>query len=103
SLAPDALVRSVPGIGPTIASHLAEVSVATVFDLAAFFPRRYRSLRELDGPEEAAIGELVRIRGEVRSVAMQWLPGRRSMVTVTFACENGGTFQAAFFNQPWLK
>lgn len=102
-LSPEALVVSVPGVGPTTAIRLADVSVETVFDLAAFFPRRYRSLQELSAPDESAIGELVRITGEVQKVSMQWLPGRRSMVTVTFACEDGSTFQAAFFNQPWLK
>ncbi len=103
SLTPDALVVTVPGIGPTTANRLADVSVTSVFELAAFFPRRYRALRELEAPDESAIGELVRMQGEVRSVSMQWLPGRRSMVTVTFACADSSTFQAAFFNQPWLK
>ena len=94
---------AVPGIGPTTATRLADVSVTSVFELAAFFPRRYRALRDLDAPDESAIGELVRLQGEVRSVSMQWLPGRRSMVTVGFACADGSTFQASFFNQPWLK
>lgn len=102
-LSPEAPVVSIPGVGPSMASRLAAVSVVTVFDLAAFFPRRYRSLRELSAPEEAAIGELVRLTGAVQGVRMQWLPGRRSMVTVTFVCDDGSSFQAAFFNQPWLR
>ena len=102
-LSPEAPVVTVPGVGPSTASRLAEVSVITVFDLAAFFPRRYRSLRDLQAPDESAVGELVRLTGEVRGVAMQWLRGRRSMVTVTFGCADGSSFQTAFFNQPWLK
>jgi ATP-dependent DNA helicase RecG len=103
NLLPDAPVTELAGIGPTIASRLANVSVATVFDLATFFPRRYRALRELVAPDEQSLGELVRMTGEVRSVGLSWLPGRRAMVTITFACEDSSTFQAAFFNQPWLK
>jgi RecG-like helicase len=68
SLTPDALVVTVPGIGPTTANRLADVSVTSVFELAAFFPRRYRALRELEAPDESAIGELGRMQGEVRSV-----------------------------------
>jgi ATP-dependent DNA helicase RecG len=102
-LAPDAKVSVIKGVGPTVLAHLAEVSIDSVFDLAAFFPRRYRALQELAAPTESAVGELVRIAGEVSAVRLQWLPGRRAMVTVTFGCEDGSTFQAAFFNQPWLK
>lgn len=102
-MAPAAPVTMVPGVGPTTATRLSQAGVATVFDLALLFPRRYRSLRELASPDESAIGELVRMTAEVRSTGMQWLPGRRSMVTVSFACDDGASFQASFFNQPWLK
>jgi len=99
----DARLTALPGIGPTTAKRLHDVGIARVFDLVLFFPRRYRPLRELPAPDEAAIGELVRIEADVHNVALQWLPGRRAMVTVSFACDDGATFHAAFFNQPWLK
>jgi len=102
-LAPDAPVTCVPGIGPTSASRLAAAGITTVFDLLSFFPRRCRPLRDLDAPTDAAVGELVRLRGVVDGVRTAWLPGRRSMVTVAFAAADGSRFDAAFFNQPWLK
>lgn len=103
ALAPDALLTSLPGVGPTTARRLAAAGLVRAFDLATFFPRRYRPLRELAQPSEAALGELVRLEGSVHKVALNWLPGRRAMVTVTFACDDGSTFAAQFFNQPWLK
>ncbi|MFK7742013.1 MAG: ATP-dependent DNA helicase RecG [Planctomycetota bacterium] len=103
SLAPDAEMTSMPGIGPTTAKRLAAAGIVRIFDLLLFFPRRYRQLRDLAAPGEGAVGELVRLEGEVQKVTMNWLPGRRAMVTVTFACDEGSTFAAQFFNQPWQK
>ena len=102
-LAPDAPVTALPGVGPTSAARLATVGIRTVLDLVSFFPRRCQALRELPAPEEGAVGELVRLAGTVQGVRSAWLPGRRSMTTVTFACDDGSGFEAPFFNQPWLK
>lgn len=102
-LAPDAAVGELPGVGPASAERLATAGIRTVFDLVSFFPRRCRPLRELPAPEETAVGELVRLPGAVHAVRSAWLPGRRSMTTVVFACDDGSLFEAAFFNQPWLK
>src|SRR5688572_25634116 len=103
SLQPADPVTSVPGIGPTSARRLAAHGIRTVLDLVTFFPRRCRPLQELPAPREEAVGELVRLAGRVHAVRNAWLPGRRSMTTVVFACDDGSTFEAAFFNQPWLK
>ena len=102
-LAPDAPLTELPGVGPTTAGRLAAAGLQRAFDLALLFPRRYRALREVDGPDQAVVGELVRIRGVVHKASLAWLPGRRAMVTVTFACDDGSTFAAQFFNQPWMK
>jgi ATP-dependent DNA helicase RecG len=102
-LAPDAPLSVLGGIGPSTSARLAAVGLRCVQDLVAWLPRRYRALRELEVPDEAAVGVLVRLRGEVSSCRSAWLPGRRSMVTVVFACADGATFEVQFFNQPWLK
>ena len=103
ALPPDAAVGELPGVGPASAERLAAAGIRTVFDLVSFFPRRCRELRELQAPEETAVGQLVRLHGAVHAVRSAWLPGRRSMTTVTFACDDGSLFESAFFNQPWLK
>jgi len=102
-LSPDALLTTLPGIGPTTAKRLAAAGVQRAFDLALFFPRRYRALREAAGPDQSLVGELVRIPAVVHRTGLAWLPGRRAMVTITFACDDGSTFAAQFFNQPWMK
>jgi ATP-dependent DNA helicase RecG len=102
-LAPDAPVTVLPGVGPTTAARLRAAGIDTVLALVLLFPRRCRALRELDAPDEACVGELVRLQGEVHAVRNTWLPGRRAMTTVVFACRDGIAFEAQFFNQPWLK
>ena len=103
TLLPAMGLTTLPGVGPTTAARLAAAGLSTVLDLVQFFPRRYSALQELPAPDEAALGNLVRLRGEVRSASLAWLPGRRAMVTVVFACADGAPFAAQFFNQPWLK
>jgi ATP-dependent DNA helicase RecG len=103
ALDPGAPLTRLPGIGPTTARRLAVAGIRTVRDLVLLVPRRCRALRELEAPAEGAVGELVRLRGTVTAVQTAWLPGRRSMVTVTFACADGSSFAASFFGQPWLK
>ncbi|MCR9245803.1 MAG: helicase-related protein [bacterium] len=102
-LDPAAALTVLPGVGPTTAARLAAAGLSTVADLVQWFPRRYRALRELEAPDESATGELVRLEASVHNVALAWLPGRRAMVTVTFATASGALFLTRFFNQPWLR
>ncbi|MBX3462342.1 MAG: DEAD/DEAH box helicase [Planctomycetes bacterium] len=102
-LDPSAPLSVLGGIGPRTAARLAAAGLRTVLDLLLLLPRRCRALRELDAPTEAAVGELVRLRGTVTACRSAWLPGRRSLVTVSFAASGGGAFDVQFFNQPWLR
>lgn len=98
----DPLTR-LPGVGDRTAEKLAAQGLRTVRDLLHFFPRRYRELHVIDRPDAALQGMLVRLCGTVRVVRSAWLPGRRSVVTVEFAADEGTPFAVRFFNQPWLK
>ena len=102
-LEPTAPITCLRGVGPSLAAKLAAAGITTLLDLLLCFPRRYRALRELAAPDEAHVGELVRLVGTVRSVRSAWLPGRRSMVTAQFAVDEGAPFEVQWFNQPWLK
>ncbi len=93
---------ALPGVGPSTARRLAAAGLGTLLDLVQFFPRRYRALRELEAPDDAAVGGLVRLRGTVAVARRAWLPGRRAMVTVVFDAADGTSFDTSFFNQPWL-
>ncbi|MBM4063299.1 MAG: hypothetical protein FJ265_19705, partial [Planctomycetes bacterium] len=71
-LAPGEPLTRLPGVGPVTAQRLAAAGLATVLDLVLCFPRRYRALRELEAPDEAAVGELVRLAGRVTGASLAW-------------------------------
>lgn len=91
------------GIGPALQRKLAEQGLATIGDLVRFFPRRHQEVLELVKPDDAGLGKFVRLRGRMERASLQWLPGRRSLVVVTFSAPDGTLFTAPFFNQPYLK
>ena len=90
------------GIGPVLAARLAAQGLTTIADLLHFFPRRHQDVLELAAPEDAAAERFVRIFGTAEKTTRQWLPGRRSLVVVTFRARTGVPFQVPFFNQPYL-
>ena len=100
---PDATLSLLPGVGKATAARLAGSGLHTLHDLLSCFPQRYRELRELPTPDDASVGQLVRLRGRVRGTRANWLPGRRSMVTLELVAADGVPFEAPFFNQPWLR
>ncbi len=99
----DAPVTGLHGVGPAAAERLAAAGIRTLGDLLLFFPRRHREIAEIEGPDDAHVGLYVRMRGRVERVTRAFLPGRKSLVTVTFASPDGERFAVPFFNQPWLR
>ncbi len=91
------------GVGPKLAATLSAAGIDNIGDLLRFFPRRLETVLELEGPEEGAIDRLVRLHARVDSSRLIWLPGRRNMLRVDFFAASGEPFQAAFFNQPYLR
>ncbi|MDA0373069.1 MAG: helicase-related protein [Planctomycetota bacterium] len=102
-LALDASVTMLHGVGPAAAERLAAAGIRTLGDLLLYFPRRHREIAEIAGPDDAHVGCYVRVRGRVERVTRAFLPGRKSLVTVTFASPDGERFAVPFFNQPWLR
>lgn len=99
----DTPVTDLHGVGPAAAEKLAAVGVRTLGDLLLFFPRRHREIAEIQGPDDAHVGCYVRLRGRVERVTRAFLPGRKSLVTVSFSSPDGERFAVPFFNQPWLR
>ncbi|MCC6671873.1 MAG: ATP-dependent DNA helicase RecG [Planctomycetes bacterium] len=99
----DSPVTVLKGVGARVAERLAAAGIRTLGDLLHFFPRRVAAVATLAAPVATAEGLLVRLKGRVQRVTLQWLPGRRSMVMVTFASSDGTPFLVPFFNQPYLR
>ncbi len=109
----DAPLTVLRGVGPKLAERLAAVGLTDLGALLRFFPRRHQEVLQLETADLAALdlaepdpeleGRFVRLAGRVDNCRLNWLPGRRSMVTVTLSTEAGLPVAARFFNQPYLK
>ncbi len=100
----NAALTGLQGIGPVVAATLQEAGLASLGDLLGLFPRRHRAIADVERPDDALVGQLVRLRGRQRRATLRWLPGRRCLVEIEFAGPvPGGDFRAPFFNQRWMK
>ncbi|MCA8943323.1 MAG: DEAD/DEAH box helicase [Planctomycetes bacterium] len=99
---PDAATTVLDGVGPKVAARLAAVGVRTIAQLLLYFPRRHVEYGDVECPSDDLLGRSVRITGSVTRVRTGWLPGRRSIVSVTFSTADGTSFRISFFNQPYL-
>jgi ATP-dependent DNA helicase RecG len=96
----DALLDTLPGVGPTVKRKLAKLGLETVRDLLEHRPRRYEAaapevrIAALHGDEEVVIA------GEVLNVSSR-RRGRLTILTVKIS-DGTATVPATFFNQPWL-
>ncbi|MBI5852028.1 MAG: DEAD/DEAH box helicase [Planctomycetes bacterium] len=101
-LAADAPLTSLRGVGEATAARLAAAGLATVGDLLLCFPRRHREVVPIDAPRDEFVGRIVRLDLRVTQVRRRFLRGRRCVVEVGFAAEDGASIRASFFDQPWL-
>ena len=85
-----------------MAARLSRAGVDTIEDLLHWFPQRLRVLLDIDHLVDAVVGRWVRVLASVVKVDRRFLPGRRSMVTVTLRAPDGVPFEVVFFNQPYL-
>ena len=91
------------GVGPKLAATLGAAGLHTVRDLLWFFPRRHDLIETIDAPCADAVDAQVRFSCEVVSTSLRFLPGRRSLLTVRVAADDGVPCDVVFFNQPYLK
>ena len=83
-LSPDDSVTRLRGVGDKLAERLSSsLGVSVISDLVHCFPRRTREILDLEEPSEDALDLWVRMTLRVLGVRLSWLPGRRSLVTVS--------------------
>ncbi|HKP17305.1 MAG TPA: DEAD/DEAH box helicase, partial [Gaiellaceae bacterium] len=97
----DALLETLPGVGPKIAVRLRKLGLRNVRDLLEHRPRAYQQavgesrIVDLLGEQEAVIV------GEVRNVSLRRTRRRLTVLKATVADESG-SIPAVWFNQDWL-
>ncbi len=104
SLAPDAPVGSLSGVGPARRAALAQLGIERVRELAWLVPRALEPLAP-ELPLECArarVGERVRVRARLTRSSLLRMGRGRSTLRLRLEQE-GARLDALFFNQPWLR
>ena len=100
-LDPSSHVQYLRGVGPARARHLERLGIASVEHLARHYPRSYLDARRFVSVRELRRGEVLTVRGTIRSSAA--LRTRAGRTDFTASVTDGtGTLACYFFGQPWL-
>lgn len=97
----DAPLTSLPGVGPTLARHLARLGLERVGDLLWHLPFRYNDYSNLKRIAQVRFGEEVTVQATVRRLEARQTPSGRTLTTVTLSDESG-LIEATFWN-PYIE
>ncbi len=91
-------VQYVKGVGPHLASMLANRGIYTVFDLINHFPARYIDRRRIDSIRDASPGPDRTIIAEVVTSGIGYLGKKRSRIFEVIAKDETGIISAKWFH-----
>ena len=101
----DLPVTVLRGVGQAIAGDLAQLGIATVFDLVTHYPRRYIDGSRMLTVDRLVEGEKATVLATVRRVSAPPVRsgrGRRAPARVEVdVVDAGGRLKVTFFNQAW--
>ena len=95
-------VENIRGIGDKKKERLNSMGLFTVGDLLNHYPVRYRDRRRAVAAASAGEDRDVLVCGRLLRISSKQLNGRRTVIECTFRDEST-TFNAVFFNRPYLK
>lgn len=94
-------VQYLKGVGPRRAAHLKKAGIETVADLLHHYPKRYEDRRTPVPVEQMRDGETVWTTGRVLGGATKRIGRGRTLSRLALE-QNGLTFYAVWFNQPYV-
>lgn len=95
-------ITKIPGIGPKKAEALQKLGIRTVEDMYLHFPRDYEDRRELTSVADMKEGKKLLVRAKVLSIKSVGYSRRGTTVSLLLE-DRTGTFEAVFFNAPYIK
>lgn len=81
---------------------LEELGVRTVRDLLLYLPRRYTDSIAIRPIASVKVGELVTVRGTLRSISTRSALRKRMGITTALISDESGSIEATWFNQAYL-
>lgn len=94
-------LTNIAGVGPSVATKLAEKNLHTIQDFLLWVPLRYEDRSEQKLIMNLVKDELVTIQAEVTAISNQY-KGRRSMQRATVR-DSSGPLKLIWFNSPYIK
>ncbi len=103
TLALDAPVASLGGVGPKRARSLGAMGIHSLSDLLEAFPHRYIDMSAVRHVAQARIGEHCTVVGQVHSVNSRRTRKRNLSLVEVGLVDGSGILMVTCFNQPWLS
>ncbi len=94
-------VKSLKGVGESLARRLGRMGIETIEDLLGHYPRRYEDYSNLLPIRQIKPGPMT-IRGQIVQIASRRAHTRRLSITEAIITDGTGTVKAVWFNQPFL-
>lgn len=95
-------VQYLKGVGPQKAKQLERLGIYTIWDLLYHFPREYQDRSNILPAHSYAHGDIATVKGIVIS-SQETKPRRGLNITKFVLQEEGSTFYAVWFNQPYIR
>ncbi len=96
-------ITQLKGVGKKTAELFLKLGIVTIGDLLHAYPRDYDSYEPPVGVREARPGSLMAIWGQLTKGVSLVKRGALTLCTASLKDVHGNTFQAIWFNQPYLR
>lgn len=99
----DTALTSLAGVGPTAASRLKRLGLATIQDLLWHLPFRYEDLTRVERIADVRGNSTVSIKGKLQLISSRRAARRKHMLVLeAIIADDSGSIKAVWFNQPFL-
>ncbi len=95
-------VYKISKTGPKLTKALAGIGIHTIADLLAYYPARYLDFSKFSPIAELKAGEIVTIRGKIKTIAARFSFATRKMLTEAIISDSTGTIKITWFNISYI-
>lgn len=99
---PTESITQLPGIGPEIAKKLRSIDILSIQDLLLHFPTRYLDFTQFSNIRDLKPGEVVTIRGTLKSIQARFSFKTRTQLTEGILSDATGSIKITWFNQGYI-
>lgn len=95
-------IATLPKVGPKLAKTLEAIGIRTIEDLLLYFPTRYLDFSKFTNINSLSSGEVVTVRGIVKSISARFSFPTRKMLAEAIISDTTGSLKVTWFNQSYV-